>query len=59
MYKLSTQQKEIIKQNWERWMPTEYIADLLWYRFPGLKSKFKKQIETYIKTELEKNFTKS
>jgi hypothetical protein len=40
-------------------MPTEYIADLLWYRFPGLKSKFKKQIETYIKTELEKNLTKS
>ena len=59
MHKLSTKQKEIIKQNWERWMSTEYIANLLWFRFPGFKSKFKKQIETYIKNELEKNLTKS
>ena len=58
MHKLSTKQKEIIKQNWERWMSTEYIANLLWCRFPGFKSKSKKQIETYIKNELEKNLTK-
>ena len=55
MKKLTDRQKEIIKENIKHGMSVDYIAELLGYRFPWFKVQFKKQIEEYIKNELQIN----